>query len=251
MENIIVFKNGVEKERVDYSATNWVNFIPEEKGEYEVEVRVKDKYSSKEYDSNMIFKLKALNYIPSEIDYVLCNNYERYIVDDNIRLEVITQNTKFTEVRYVTKINGRVIEDTGYVKNKKLEITPRCKGKYTFDIYAKNVRCEEGYDSKTEVNINVYEATPITETRVYLDKEIVKINEDVTFYVESLGGKQVMYEFYVNEGGNWCKVQEYSRKNYYTFIPFLKGEYTVLVLAKSYYKKVNFEDYEKFTFVVN
>ena len=70
----------------------------------------------------MIFKLKALNYIPSEIDYVLCNNYERYIVDDNIRLEVITQNTKFTEVRYVTKINGRVIEDTGYVKNKKLEI---------------------------------------------------------------------------------------------------------------------------------
>lgn len=249
--SFIVYKNGVQKERIEYSTTNWANFIPEEKGEYEIEVRVKDRYSTKEYDSNMILKVKALNYIPAEIDYILCNNNERYLVDDVINLEVITQNTKFIQIRYVTKINGGIIEDTGYVNSKRLKMIPRCKGKYTFEIYARNVRCEEGYDSKKEVSINVYETTPVSGVSIFLNKEDLKVNEEVTFYVESLGGKQVMYEFYVNEGGNWCKVQEYSRKNYYTFMPFIKGKYTVLVTAKSYYKKVNYEDYEIMTFDVH
>ena len=52
------------------------------------------------------------------------------------------------------------------------------------------------------------------------------------------------------EKGNWVRVQNYSRKNYYTFLPFTSGNYRILVLSKSYYKKVNYEDYADLEFEV-
>ena len=52
------------------------------------------------------------------------------------------------------------------------------------------------------------------------------------------------------EKGNWVRVQAYSRKNYYTFFPFSQGDYKILVLSKSYYKKVNYEDYAYLEFKV-
>ena len=53
------------------------------------------------------------------------------------------------------------------------------------------------------------------------------------------------------EKGDWNLVQNYSKKNYYTFIPFDKDEYKVLVLSKSQYNKVFYEDYTIFSFKVN
>ena len=75
-------------------------------------------------------------------------NKNNYLIDDIIDTEVIVQNTKNVLIRYVTKINGYEVEDTGFINNKKLQINPKCSGKYTIDIYAKNVKCEGEYDSK-------------------------------------------------------------------------------------------------------
>ena len=72
----------------------------------------------------------------------------------------------------------------------------------------------------------------------------------MTFSVKSSGGRDVCYEFYVMEAGDWIKVQEYSKKNYYTFIPFTKGSYKIMVTAKSFYKNVNYEDYDEISFEV-
>lgn len=248
--SFVVYKNSKERERIEYSVANWANFIPEESGEYEVDIRVKDKYSYKEYDSNVILKIKAYEYLPSEIDYILYKNNENYVVGDNISFQVLTQDTKNVLVKTITKINGCVVEEGDYSKDKIFNIKPRCAGKYTFEIYAKNVKCKKGYDSKKEISIYVSDALPVRDTKIFLDREEVRLNEEVTFKVESKGGRQVCYEFYIMEGGNWVKVQSYSRKNYYTFMPFLKGKYKIMAMAKSFYKKVQYEDYSEFTFNV-
>ena len=248
--SFIVFKNNKERERIEYNVTNWANFTPEESGEYEIDIRVKDKYSYKEYDSNVILKINSYEYLPAEIDYVLYQNTENYIVGDNISFQVLTQNTKNTLIKVVTKINGYEVEESDYSSNKIFNIKPKCPGKYTFDIYAKNIKCKEGYDCKKEINVYVSDSLPVRDTVITLDKEEVKLNEEVTFKVESKGGRQVCYEFYIMEAGNWVKVQSYSRKSYYTFIPFLKGKYKIMVMAKSFYKKVKYEDYNEFMFIV-
>ena len=246
--SFIVYKDNVEKERIKYGRANWVNFIPEEKGEYEIEIRVKNKYSTMEYDSHTFTYLKAKEYLPGEIDYILLPHKNTHLVEDPIEIEAISQNTKSVLMRYITKVNGHLVEDTGFIENKKIVLIPKCTGKYTFEIYAKNVKCEDGYDSKKEIKLYVAEAMPVTGTKITCDKEKIEINREVTLKAESNGGKEVCYEFYIMEQGNWMKVQDYGRKDYYTFIPFVKGEYKIIAFAKSFYKNVNYEDYGEFIF---
>ncbi|GAA0083591.1 triple tyrosine motif-containing protein [Clostridium sp. CTA-7] len=248
--SFIVYKDKKEKERSSYGITNWINFTPEESGEYEVEVRVLDKYSSKEYDSHSFIYFKVKDYQEAEIDYVLLSQNEIYLVGDIIDLETIVQNTKNVLLRYITKINGREIEDTGYIESKRIRFKPKCSGKYTFEIYGKNVLCTEDYDVKKEVSLYVNEATPVTNTKIRVKNENLQVNSEITFEASSEGGKEVCYEFYIMEKRNWIRVQAYSRKNYYTFVPFSPGNYRVLVLSKSYYKKVNYEDYTSIEFEV-
>jgi len=248
--SFIVYKDNVEKERVQYGRANWVNFIPEEKGEYEIEIRVKNKYSTMEYDSHTFNYLKVKEYLPGEIDYILLPHKNAHLVGEPIEIEAISENTKSVLMRYVTKVNGHLVEDTGFIENKKIVSTPKCTGKYTFEIYAKNAKCEDEYDTKKEINLYVSEAMPITGTRITCDKENIEINREVTLKACSNGGKEVCYEFYVMEQGNWMKAQNYGRKDDYTFIPFLEGEYKVIVFAKSFHKNVNYEDYGEFIFKI-
>lgn len=249
--SFVIYKDNKEKERIGFSDSNWINFIPDEKGEYEVEIRVKNKYSNKEYDSHTFIYVRAKEYLPGEIDYILLPNKSSYLVGDLIDIEAVVQNTRSVLIRYVTKINGYLVEDTGFIQNKKIQLKPKCSGKYTFEVYSKNIKCEEEFDSKKEVSIYVSEATPVTNTKILCDREEIVCNEEVTFKVTSVGGKDVCYEFYIMEKGNWIKTQSYSKKDYYTFIPFLRGEYRVMVLAKSFYKKVNYEDYGEFSFTAS
>lgn len=248
--SFIIYFNGKVKEKINFGENNWINFIPDEKGEYEIEIKVKDKYTIKEYDSHTFVYLKVREYFPGEIDYILLPHKNNYLVDDIIDIETIVQNTKDVLLKYVTEINGCVVEDTGFIETKKIQIKPQCAGKYKVNIYAKNVKCEGEYDTKKSIIIHVLERTPVINTNIKIDKEVINVNKEVTFIVESNGGKEVCYEFYIMENNNWIKVQGYSRKNKYTFIPFLKGNYRVMVLAKSFYKKVSYEDYCESSFKV-
>ena len=244
----IIYKNGIQRDELDYGKNNWINFIPEEKGEYEIEVRVKDNYSVKEFDSSTSVYIKCNDYIPANIDYLLTNNKENYLVNERIDIEAIIQNTTDVLVRFVTKINGQEVEDTGFVENKAIRVKPKCAGKYSFDIYAKSIKSTDEYDCKKDISIYVKEVMPVHSTKIFTDKKNIKLGEEVTFEVSSKGGKDVCYEFYIMKKKNWVLVQGYSKKNYYTFLPFSQGEYRILVLSKSFYKKVNYEDYDSISF---
>ena len=243
-------KDNRKLEGVEYSKSNWINFIPMQVGEYQIEIMVKDKYSNKPYDTHTIAYLKAMEYLPGEIDYIILPYKETYLIGDTIEFECIIQNTQSVLVKYETKINGHSVEQTEFSKNKKLRFIPKTAGKYTIEVYAKNVKCKGEYDSKKQICLHVNEASPVIETKIITNKLEGSINEEFTFEAISRGGKDVCYEFYLMENNEWKKVQAYSRKHHYSFIPFTSGKYKVLALAKSYYKKVNYEDYDELVFHV-
>lgn len=245
-----IYNNGVEIERIDLNDANWINFIPKEKGEYEIVIEVKDKYSLEEYDVKMSYFIRARDYLPAHIEYILFPHRSSYLIGDCIDIEAISKQTKDVLVNYVTKINNHIVEETGYITNKKLKVVPKVSGKYTFEVYVKHIKCEDDFDEKKELSIYVHEAKQVTDTKITIDKDEIIRGKEVTFRVSSNGGKDVCYEFYIMEKGNWIKAQSYSKKKYYTFIPFSKGYYRMIVLAKSYYKRVNYEDYCEFEFDV-
>ena len=248
--SFIIKKDGRLIEESKYSTSNWIDFTPDKVGEYEVEIKVKDKYSEKDFDIHNLIYLKAMEYIPGEIDYILLPYKENYLIGDAIEFECISQNTNEVLIKYETKINGQSIEQTEFSKNKKLRVIPKTPGKYTIEVCAKNIKCEKEFDSKKQISLYVNEASPVLNTKIISNKIEGKVNEEFSIEVTSRGGKDVCYEFYLMENGQWKKVQSYSKKNFYSFIPFTSGKYKILALAKSYYKKVSYEDYSELNFCV-
>lgn len=237
-------------EKIDYGDCSWVNFTPEKAGKYQVEVRVKDKFSKREYDSHSIVHIEAFDFIPASIDYILFPAKEYYMIGDAILLHVIVQNTKNTLLKYMLHIDGHMVEETDYAKSSKYSFAAKHKGIYTVDVYAKDRLSTQEYDSKKELVINIYDSLPITNAKIQCDTLKPKLNEPVNFKISNEGGKEVLYEFYLMEKGEWNIVQKYSRKNDYTFIPFFEGDFKILALCKSSYKKCAYEDYDTFEFRV-
>jgi hypothetical protein len=247
--SFVVIKEDKEVEKIDFGIHDFVDFTPEGIGNFKLDVRVKDKYSKREFDCHTVAYIEVLECIPAKIDYVLMPLQEYYMVGDAISLQVISENTRDTLVNYVLKINGHLVEQTNFLENKntehkKYEIKPKCSGTYLIEIQAKNKFSTKAYDCKKEIKIEVSDNLPITDTKILCDKTKVIVNEAVTFIAESQGGSAVVYEFYLMENGDWNLVQKFSRKNDYTFMPFTKGIYKMLVLSKSFYKRISYEDYD-------
>ena len=112
------------------------------------------------------------------------------------------------------------------------------------------MKSTEEYDSKREVSIYVHEVMPVNSTKLQISSNDLEIGKEVTFEAVSEGGKEVCYEFYIMINGEWVLAQGYSRKNYYTFVPFKSGKYRVLVLDKSFHKDTSYEDYDTIDFEI-
>lgn len=245
--SFVIKRDGQTVEKREYSKSNWIEFKPLKRGDYEIEARVRDYYSSREYDCHAIKNIDVFDYIPANIDYILYPIREYYMVGDKVSISIITQDTKNIVVKYIMSINEHKIEETGFVSEKNYSFVPKCRGKYSIDIFAKNVKSTFEFDSKKHMSIEIRDAIPVTNTKIFCEKNKFIINEPVTFYVRSEGGKDVLYEFYIMEKGDWILTQSYSKKNNYTFVPFDNDEYKVMVLSKSQYSKDAYEDYDIFT----
>ena len=246
--NFIVTKDGNEIERTDFGSCNWVNFTPENKGEYELEVRVKDKYSKRDYDVHQSIFFKVHNFIPAAIDYILMPIKENYIAGENIAMNVITRNTKEVLLKYSLSINGQKVEETGFVENKKYSFIPNYPGNYLVETFAKSKESDNEYDDKKETLIQVKTALPVNNVKITCDTLKITCNSPVNFTVHVDGGKDVMYEFYLFEKNDWKLVQSYSRKKYFSFIPFVTGNFKLLALCKSQFSNGVYEDYDVFEF---
>lgn len=236
-------KDGKIIYKIDYGTCNWVDFAASEKGTYELEVRVKDKFSRREYDSHSVIHIEVYDYMPAVIEQILLPAKENYVVGDKITCGIIAQNTKKTLFKYILSINGHKVEETEFIKASRYEFTPKCGGAYTLEVYARNEQSDKEFDNKKDIKFKIYEALPVTNTRLHSDKAKILLNKDVTFTAGCEGGREVMYQFYLMEKGDWILVQNFSRKDHYTFIPYSGGNYKILVLSKSRYKKCAYEDY--------
>ncbi|MGH4051998.1 MAG: triple tyrosine motif-containing protein [Clostridium sp.] len=239
-----ISKDDIETEKMLFGVHNFVHFTPEEVGKFKLEIRVKDKYSRREYDAHSVVYIEALEFIPAKIEYVLMQSRMYFMVGDSIYLKVIDENTADTVINYILKIDGHSVEQTGFVEDKNYDIKPKCSGTYLIEVLAKNKKSTEGYDCKKEIKIEVHDGLPITGTKILCDSVSFKVNETITFGAQSNGGKEVVYEFYLMEKGDWSLVQKFSRKDDYIFMPFSAGTYKLLVLSKSFYKSISYEDYD-------
>ncbi|WP_142414236.1 triple tyrosine motif-containing protein [Hathewaya massiliensis] len=185
------------------------------------------------------------------IKYILVNPKDKYAIDEEIVFTILTENPKNTLTKYKLYIDEVLIEEIGYKESSEFSFLPRCIGTYRFEFYVKKKESTKKFDEVVDYTLNVDYSKPIERIDLECDKEFIRCNEDVTFTANTLGGKNVLYEFYILKHDNWELVQKYSKKNFYTMIPFKKGYYKILVLAKSFHKNIEYENYAIYKFYVN
>lgn len=245
-----VYNEDEEVECRDYSKSNWMSFTPNKGGNYKLHIRVKDIGSTKEFDCETFECFNVQEFISGTLDYILMNSNEYYRIKDKIALDIIAENTSNTYIKYTLTINDRIVEETQYGISKRYCFIPKVSGKYVVDIYGKNKFSKKEYDCKKQVKILVHDTLPVTDIKIKASVPVIHVNNGVDFFVESSGGRDVVYEFYLMERGDWKRVQSYSKKNFYSFMPFAEGVHKLLILAKSFHKKTAYEDYKLYEFNV-
>ena len=250
--SFVITKENREIGIVEYSDKNFLTFVPQESGYYEFEVKVKDEFSVQAYDASTILHLKVWDYYPAKIDYILYRIQECYMIGEPIIFSVIAQNTKNILFKYNLFLDGSMIEEVDFKNDSSFEYTPIVKGKYTLKVMAKNKDSNVEYDTKKEVHVYVQDILPVHDTKIICEvsEDSLLVNNSVFFMVENKGGKDVGYEFYLMEQGQWRRVQRYSRKNTYSFIPFKAGNYKLLALTKSQHRNCSYEDYGIYEFKI-
>ena len=233
-----------------YRSDTIFRYSPEKVGKYSVEIMVRNKFSDNEYDAHDFCYFNAYLFVPCKIDKIISYCNETPMPGDKIIFETIVFNAKEAVIKYDIRINGFLVEESDYTSNKKFSITPKCGGLYNIDVYSKNENSNERFESKKSVYFKVRDVSPVYNVEVQCDVEEKRVNCPITFNASCEGGRSVNYQFYIDEGGEWKLVQEYCRKSYYTFIPFKRGQYRIMVLCRSANEVKAYEDYRIIEFEV-
>lgn len=251
--NLFSFRVSCDNEVIlekTYSNDTIFRYSPEKAGRYSVEIMVKNKFSDNEYDAHDFCYFDAYLFVPCKIDKIISYCNETPTPGDKIVFETIVFNSKEAVIKYDIRINGYLVEESEYTSNKKFSITPKCGGVYNIDVYSKNKNSNERFESKKSVYLKVRDVSPVYNVEVQCDVEEKRVNCPITFNASCEGGRSVNYQFYIDESGEWKLVQEYCRKSYYTFIPFKRGQYRLMVLCRSANEVKAYEDYRIIEFEV-
>lgn len=240
---------GDKTEDSGYIESNIYEWNSQKEGNYKITIMVKNEVSeTMECEDSEEFEYVIEN--PAEIECVLKDFKEYYTIEDSIILEIISKNLSEVLVKYKIYINDFLVEETEYSKAKKYIIRPKSKGKYRVEVFAKSIKSPENYDCMREVNFFINDTMPIQSIKIISDNNDFYVNEVVNFNIFCNGGNDLCYEFYLLEKEVWKKTQKYSKKSFYSFMPFLAGEYKLLVLAKEYNNNTPYEAYDMITFNV-
>lgn len=181
--------------------------------------------------------------IPKEdlIKYILTSPRKNYYKGSPIVCTLLCSKPNDVFIKYELYLNQKLIAEKPYSMEKTYGFTPPNEGIYKLIFYAK--KADGNTEFKKEKEIFVSETLPLEDLGITCDKSTIICNEHVTFMTTVVGGKNVLYEFYIFTENQWQCVQEYSETSYYTLTPEKSGTYKLLIMAKNNTSK---NDYDEF-----
>lgn len=246
----IVKRGSSVLEEAEFSQCNFVNFTPIEEGDYTIEVMARDKDSNALYDSNYIIEINVIKFIPAKIAYVLLPLKNNLLTGRKIYIDVIAENTKKTYIKYSIKINDEVEYERDYEEDKNICFVPKISGSYLISIYGKNINSDNEFDDEKHLEIEVSDAEPISNTKIYSECEEYKVGVPIIFKGSFEGGIYGVFEFYVFEQDDWKLSQKYSSKPTFEYTPLDNGIHKLLMLTKNNGDNETYQDYDIIEFEV-
>ncbi len=240
-----IINNNKEKDVMGYSDLSFISFSPDDVESYKIETYIKEAKEKKGYEDKAFSNVYINDKDGKYIDYTILNIKDYYRIGDDIIIDFNFSLKNIEDYIYSIKIDGIKIEESNFTNNSRLHIKPKSAGVYTVYIGKKKGEEEKNKSMYGILKFKVNSMNPVKIKEVRLDKEEVFINDFVTVSVEAEGGKYILYEFYMKIDDKWEKVQKYSKKNFFTFMPVEKNIYNLFIVAKSNTSNEQYDDQYK------
>lgn len=150
-----IIKDGNMISTNDYTEGNTFEFTPQETGEYQFKVYMKDKLTNSDFDDIKEFKIVAME--PVTIESVLANNSNLF-TNDTVNISTNVQGgTENYIYKYTVLDNNNLITQYQTQNNNQFSFTPSTKGNYKIRIEVKDTISTNEVDSYNEILLNVYD----------------------------------------------------------------------------------------------
>ncbi|WP_461206601.1 triple tyrosine motif-containing protein [Clostridium sp. DL1XJH146] len=240
-----IIDNNKEKDVMGYSDSSFISFSPDDIVSYKIETFIKKGKEKMAYEDKAFSNVYIDDKNGKYIDYTIMNIKDYYRIGDDIIIDFNFSSKNIDDYKYLIKIDDIKIEESNFTNNSRLHIKPKSSGVYTIYIGKNNVVEEENKPMYGIVKFKVNSLNPVKIKEVVLDKKEVYINDFVTISVEAEGGKYILFEFYMKINEKWEKVQKYSKKNFFTFMPVEKKKYNLFIVARSNTSQDEYDDHYK------
>jgi SpoIID/LytB domain protein len=235
----------------DYSTKSTFEWLPKEGGDYKISVHVKDKYSSKDYDTYGALDYRILSAV--DMKSVTADKVSPQTAGTSIKVTANAEggNEKLYEFNLLKDGVWTVVQE--YSSQNTFQWNPTIAGDYKFSVHVKDVGSSASYDDYgvLDYKISNRSADPVVMQDVITDKNSPQLaNTAINITANATGGTIKLYKFNIYDGKTWIVAQQYSTKNTYAWEPATAGNYKVSVHVKDQSSSKSYDSYKAFEYKI-
>ena len=216
-------QQGQWKEVRAYSPENSFSFKPTTVGEHKLRIHARSQFNPEEVTRDLVLQIKPRNVTTLNISVPeLFVNY-----GNSLHLDSEGSPDPRYQVR-VKKDGGEWQTIQSFSEAETVTFNPKSTGTYTIEVQAKDANASA--TQKVESRSVTVLPRKVTELRVtrFPESGAIKREEPLTLQGFTKGSPEAHYRFRVNGQ----VLQDYSKNDYYLWIPTTAGAYTVVIDAK-------------------
>ncbi|WP_244535136.1 SpoIID/LytB domain-containing protein [Gracilibacillus kekensis] len=239
----------------DYSDSNSVSWKPQKPGEYTINVHVKDKYSSSQYDDYL-----TMNYTINSTRDPIISDFSSNIqspvgTDTNIELKTNASGENALQYKYWAENlkTGKWELIRNYSNDPKVVWTPSKAGKYRLVVHVKDVESHKSFDVYKTINFEVKENINIDFNSYTADKPSPQsVNERIILNAKATSTNPVEYKFWQEnvDTGEWILLQNYSSDTNIGWEPNEVGNYKLVVHVREQGSTRPYQAYKVLNYVI-
>ncbi|MGL5480055.1 MAG: N-acetylmuramoyl-L-alanine amidase [Clostridium sp.] len=229
----------------DWSNSKSLNWKPDKKGNYRVEVHAKDSKSNKNFDSLDFKDITVYNR-----DYAKNTKLE---LDNNniftgntvgIKGSAQAENKVLYQYWILDKQKDEWILLQDWNENKNINWKPTAKGNYRVELHTKDITTNKVYDDLAFKDIYVKQSDLAKNAKIYTDTNEFNVNKQVEISASADSQNDKLYSFWLldKSKGSWTLLQDWTKFNYVKWTPIKDGDYRLEVHVKDESSTKTYDD---------
>ncbi|UFT98878.1 SpoIID/LytB domain-containing protein [Radiobacillus kanasensis] len=238
----------------NYSGKSYVDWTPDTSGNYTLNVHVKDKYSSKDYD-DYITKEFVINE-PIKVDGLSTSKTSPQELGQTINISASASGSTSLEYKFWAQNidTNQWILLNDYSSSSTISWLPSESGNYKLVVHVREVGSTKSYDAYRTLDYKISEPPRVNISEITVDKvspQVTGSNINVT--AVATGETTLEYKFWAENTstGKWTLIRNYGSSATANWTPNVAGDYKLVVHAREVGSSKSYDAYRTLNYKIS